>query len=56
MAENRKRSAPSTSKQIESEKEDVYDVENYVKRRLTESGIKSDSTNEDKLVLLSSSF
>ena len=51
MADNRKRSAPSTSKQVEPEERYVYDVEGYVKRKCTETGIKQGSTNEDKYVL-----
>ena len=56
MADNRKLSAPSTSKQVEPEERYVYDVEGYVKRKFTETGIIQGSTNEDKYVLLGNSF
>ena len=50
MTDNRKCSAPSTSKQVESEEQDEYDVERFVQNELSKAGIKSDSTNKDKLV------
>ena len=50
MTDNRKFSAPSTSKQTESEEQDDYDVEKFVQNELSKAGIKSDSTNKDKLV------
>ena len=50
MTDNRKCSAPSTSKQTESEEQDEYDVEWIVQNELSKAGIKSDSTNKDKLV------
>ena len=52
MADNRKCSAPSTSKQIESVEQDIKDdVEWLVQNELSKAGIKPDSTNKDKLVL-----
>ena len=42
--------APSTSKQVESEEQDEYDVERFVQNELSKAGIKSNSTNKDKLV------
>ena len=50
MTDNRKFSAPSTSKQTESEEQDEYDVEWIVQNELSKAGIKSYSTNKDKLV------
>lgn len=41
-------SAPSTSKHSESEEQDVYDIEKLVEGTLTKSGIKLDSTNNDR--------
>ena len=50
MTDNRKCSAPSTSKQVEFEEQDEYDVERFVQNELSKAGIKSNSTNKDKLV------
>jgi len=50
MADDRKRSAPSTSKQTESEVPDVYNTEDYVQSELRKSEIIPASTNEFKSV------
>ena len=52
MADDRKRSAPSTSKQTESEVPDVNNTEDYVQSERRKSEIISDSTNEYKYVFL----
>ena len=52
MADDRKRSAPSTSKQTESEVPDVYNTEDYVQSELRKLEIIPDSTNEFKYVFL----
>ena len=51
MSDDRKCFAPSTSKQVEPEEQDVYDVEKFVEKELSEAGIKPESFNKDKLVL-----
>ena len=48
MSDNRKCSAPSTSKQIEPEEQDAYDVEKFVDKQLLKAGIKPESTNKEK--------
>ena len=50
MTFNRKCSAPSTSKQIGSKVQDVYDVEKLVKTELKKAGLNSEPTNKDKYV------
>ena len=50
MSDNRKFSAPSTSKQVEPEEQDIYDVEKFVDKQLLKAGIKPESTNKDKFV------
>ena len=51
MSDDRKFSAPSTSKQVEPEEQDVYDVEKFVKTELFKAGIKPDSSNKERLVI-----
>ena len=48
MSDNRKCSAPSTSKQVEPEEQDVYDVEKFVDKQLLKAGIKPESSNKEK--------
>ena len=48
MADNKK----CSSKQIESEEQDEYNVKWFVQSELSKAGIKSDSSNKDKLVFL----
>ena len=50
MSDNRTFFAPSTSKQVESEEQDVYDVEKFVDKQLLKAGIKPESTNKDRFV------
>ena len=50
MADNKKFSAPSTSKNQESEEQDVYNVEKFIESELKKAKIKQDSTNQDRLV------
>ena len=50
MSDDKKCSAPSTSKQIEPEEQDVYDVEKFVDKQLLKAGIKPESTNKDRFV------
>ena len=50
MSDDKKFSAPSTSKQIEPEEQDVYDVEKFIESELKKAKIKQDSTNQDRLV------
>ena len=50
MSDDKKCSAPSTSKQIEPEEQDVYDVEKFVDKQLSKAGIKPDSTIKEKFV------
>ena len=52
MADDRKRSAPSTSKQTESEVPDVNNVDDYVQSELRKSEIIPASTSVTKCVFL----
>ena len=52
MADNRKCSAPSTSKQTESEEQNDYDVEKFVQSELKKAGINSERTSKDRFVCL----
>ena len=56
MAEKRKVSAPSSSKQHEFEQQNDCDVEKIVDAMLTHVGIKSDSIDKDKLVFWNSTI
>ena len=48
MSDDRKFSAPSTSKQIESGEQNVYDVEKLIEDELSKAGIQS--YNKDRFV------
>ena len=48
MSDDRKFSAPSTSKQVEPVEQDVYDVEQFVQTELSKAGLKPDSRNKEK--------
>ena len=48
MSDNRIFSAPSTSKQVESEEQNFYDVEKFIKGELSKAGIQS--YNKDRFV------
>ena len=53
MADNNECCIPSTSKQLESVQQDVYDVEKIVDVSLRrETGLNAELTNNDKFVLL----
>ena len=51
MADNKKCSLSTDSKQNEFEEQGVIDVKDYVQRKLAELRLEPDSTNEDKFVL-----
>ena len=52
MADNKKFSTPSTSKQIETKEQDVYDVEKFVRTELKKSEVLPDLNAEYKYVLI----
>ena len=52
MANIRKHSAPNTSKQIESEDKDVYDLKKFVDSVVMKKETKSEPTNKDKFIFL----
>ena len=48
MSDDRKCFAPSTSKQVEPDKQDAYDVEKFIEGELSKAGIQS--YNKDRFV------
>ena len=52
MADNKKCSTPSTSKQIETKEQDVYDVEKFVRTEIRKSEVIPDLNAEYKYVLI----